>query len=777
MDNSRVQDLERQLKELEAVLKKSKAELRQAQAQIRHTTLDEYIEACHNLVYAKLTIEPNIAIWTTGSIPQPYAKLFPRRLMPWTDFHDQQSEMLSYVYQHFEYKKRLFDSLNYLETVGNKVLDTPIAGERMIELFLHRCVEDPVRRIIYQLSRSRRFQRKLKIGNGIVFENHIKALDDPSYRVANRGPQKQPAQVEGRPKTPDPVNDPPRLSPDQICVFRYEENGTEKRTIVTISEYKPPQKLSLPQLRAGLKETDMMSVVTNNKIPNDEEAKFNHCATQLVASAVTQTFDHMIKSGLTYGLLTTGEAIVFLKIDWSDPQTVYYHLAEPAEEVSSHGNFRSCSAVSQYLGFHLLALRDYSHRTQDVRKQAISELSTWSTDFRKVASEIPKERRTPPQTSSSYKPRNYKEVDRTVPRRSRHLNPDVEHDSDSSIRGSEEVDDEEDGNPRPPNTPSPSERQPVRRSARLAERHSGSSGSRSTAARDPTSERRGQGSNRSEFEGKPHQTLEYCTQKCVIGLAKGDVLDPNCPNLRLHQHRGNQSNIINTDSGHPISHSEFLRLLSHQLKCTLDYGITSLDVTGARGALFKVTLLAYGYTFIGKGTIQAFVPELEHEARVYKRLGDLQGVYVPVFLGAIDLRSLDTTYYYDFNVDIVHLCFLSWGGLGLRDVQGLDRASLQPMALEAMREIHQQGVIHKDARYENILFNPQTGRIMLIDFERSQIVDISRPILAPLQSNKRRRVQDSKGQTGLVGGSDVSDLPPQVRDDFLADLNGVKLAC
>jgi hypothetical protein len=46
----------------------------------------------------------------------------------------------------------------------------------------------------------------------------------------------------------------------------------------------------------------------------------------------------MIESGLKYGLLTTGEAIVFLKIDWDEPKTLYYYLAEPGPEVSAHPN-------------------------------------------------------------------------------------------------------------------------------------------------------------------------------------------------------------------------------------------------------------------------------------------------------------------------------------------------------------------------------------------------------------------------------------------------------
>lgn len=65
----------------------------------------------------------------------------------------------------------------------------------------------------------------------------------------------------------------------------------------------------------------------------------------------------MIEGGLEYGLLTTGEAIVFLKIQWDDPTVLYYHLAEPSSEVQTHLDAsRYCTAVAQVLAFSLMAL-------------------------------------------------------------------------------------------------------------------------------------------------------------------------------------------------------------------------------------------------------------------------------------------------------------------------------------------------------------------------------------------------------------------------------------
>ena len=113
---------------------------------------------------------------------------------------------------------------------------------------------------------------------------------------------------------------------------------------------------------------------------------------------------------------------------------------------------------------------------------------------------------------------------------------------------------------------------------------------------------------------------------------------------------------------HLVDHAEWLRLLSEQFRRTLDDGVVRIGKQGARGVLFHVTLLTHGYTFVAKDTVPEFVEDLEHETAVYHRLQLVQGVYVPVFLGAVDLRDLGRVYYYDLRVRVVYMMFLSWAG-------------------------------------------------------------------------------------------------------------------
>lgn len=111
------------------------------------------------------------------------------------------------------------------------------------------------------------------------------------------------------------------------------------------------------------------------------------------------------------GYLTTGEAVVFLNIDWTDPTTLYYHLAEPGAEVEAHrDNFRYCTAVSQVLAFSLQALEPPTHG-QGERHRATKLLNTWKEDYETVLRSIPVSERKQAPPSSAYEPRTYKDID------------------------------------------------------------------------------------------------------------------------------------------------------------------------------------------------------------------------------------------------------------------------------------------------------------------------------------------------------------------------------
>ncbi|KAF4448119.1 Reticulocyte-binding protein 2 like protein a [Fusarium austroafricanum] len=737
----RQQEAERQTEEARQRAEEARQRAEVSERETQRLALLDYLRDSHDLTYAKLTVETNPYLTSKGSVTNPRDKWCPAKLTPWIDFLEVQKDVFGALFTIFPTERRLFENRAFLVGLGERIACRPIADEKMLERFLHEAVEDPVRAIIEELKQVEDVKSVFDLGNGVVFENHPHAISDVAEEVVER--QGPPAP----PRTPDHRRDLGLLRPDQICIYRSDDNLSEWRRMLYVAEYKPPHKLSLPHLRAGLRSMDIHREVVNREtIPtsSDTKARFQYNAERLTAAAVTQTYHYMIESGLEYGVLTTGEAFVFLKIDWAYPQNLQYHLTEPIPEALAHPeNAHLCTAVAQYLSFTLLALGSPGEccgHGQEERRTAMESLKTWTVDFESTLRSIPKDERTvSPDDGSEYEPTTYIDFDRTpsVPRR-RTRRMVADEVGDRMIRRNDRHESSDDESaPRPPDTPSPSTssgRLGSRRSQRIALRFR------------PSGQESGQGQGR-----------QYCTQQCLLGLKKGDYLDPGCPNAVLHKAAAGAKRCPNGRIRHPISYEKWLEHLRKQLVYSLDDGIVPLGMGGARGVIFQVTLLKYGYTFVSKGTVRAFIPDLQHEAAVYERCEPCQGKNVPVFLGQVDLRSMNKTYYYAHRVYVVYMAFMSWGGQCIDRVQ-LDKDGI--MQLEAktrasLTALHRRGVIHEDIRAANILYDPQSNNVMLIDFERAMLLEKPRHRSTPLVPNQRK--SSPKSQTS-PSGQEVTQL-------------------
>ena len=74
------------------------------------------------------------------------------------------------------------------------------------------------------------------------------------------------------------------------------------------------------------------------------------------------------------------------------------------------------------------------------------------------------------------------------------------------------------------------------------------------------------------------QTRPYCTQRCLLGLIRGEMLDSHCPNVPLHcgeTHDGHHAH------HHPLDHTTWLARLHDQLTRTLDDNCHPLGKQGA----------------------------------------------------------------------------------------------------------------------------------------------------------------------------------------------------
>lgn len=710
MNRSRIEELQELIRKAEQdaqdiqertrEAREARERRKEAEWQTQNTTLDEYLAACHHFVFSRFkVVEQDKPLTSKGSIASPLNnKRCPTNLRPWKDFLQQQNVIFGQLYATVPTETRLFENRDFLAGLGNRISQRPIANDWTLKYALHHSIEVPIGIIMDKLKGVEGASSLFGLGDGIVFSTQPNAISDDAEEVVDR----------------ENVSLP---NLGQICVSRLDDG---RRTMIYVSEYKATHKLTAPCLRRGLRPMDIHKEVIDRKIiptSADPDALFQYYAEKVTVSALTQIYHYMIEGGLEYGLLTTGEAIVFLKINWDDVETLYYHLAEPGPEVLAHpNNIPTCTALGQYLAFSLMALGPPGQRRkhgQDERKRVIARLRTWNVDFESVLRSIPVSERSPPDNSSACEPTTYSTCDRSPcppPKLKRRISKDG-----------------------PNNSPESSESSPTERRA-----HGADQGVR-RSQRILAQQSRG-GHEQGQKQQQPPQPPQYCTQRCLLGLVRGGLLDPKCPNVALHCVAKGGKSSSQAFGRHPVTHDEWLELLGKQLELSLDDGVVELGKQGARGMLLQVTMLSYGYTLVCKGTVRAFIKDLEHEAAVYRRLESIQGTSIPVFLGAIDLRPLNRTYYYHHRVYIVHMTFLSWGGDALHeaDIPVTQRKRVEDEVLRCLHAIHGKGVVHQDMRTANMLYSPETGRVLLVDFERAALLDAPRRPLAHSVPNKRR---------------------------------------
>ncbi|KAJ5335850.1 uncharacterized protein N7506_005786 [Penicillium brevicompactum] len=672
---------ERQRQEEE---RRKQAEEREKQQRERNqrTTFAELLRFCHSLLSRPLRVEtPSRS--TTGSIPPPTGKYCPTRLALWTDCSARQQKIYSSVCNYLqateEARARLFTPLIALEEDARRFGLRPISSEQGLENYERIAVEDHVRDIIAELCKIDAARDEFGLGDGIWFDNHTNSFNPRGGNDANAS-------------QPSGIHHP---RPDQFCIHRVDGNTN---TLLTTVEYKPPHKLSVEALRVGLREMDLWKcMVRSNKITTDHAEKLKYNAERLVCSAIVQEYHVMIQEGLEYSYVTNGVARVLLRVPYNDPSTLYYFLCDPNSEQSPQ---EPTTSIARVLCLCLMAFRS-PVRDQEWRNTAQSRLPLWTTSFDYARSQIPKEvlqqiaphsdstnsEYVSPEPSSDYQPSSppleSPTAGRRVPTRSQAscAPSDVRHRTQS------------------PESSGSDSNQATGRKRGFSQVTSSPSAQRAARQRETGKD---QGSH-----SKRHNT-QFCTQRCLLGLQTGGFLDDCCPNVKLHR-RG--QDFIK----HPINSEDLMRLLKAQLDENIDRCIP-LGNCGAYGAPFKLICATYGYVVIGKGTTSGLWKEVSREAQVYEILRKAQASAVPVFLGTIDLAKI---YFLHGAGEIRHMLVMSWGG---------DSTATMELTPELLKHIHKSnkeikalGIFHEDLRPDNVLWNEELKRALIIDFHRSTL--------------------------------------------------------
>ncbi|KAI8711235.1 Protein kinase domain-containing protein [Fusarium sp. LHS14.1] len=658
----------------------------------RPLTLQPYLETCHSLSLA-IEIITDRSLTTQGDTTNPTGRIYPQRIIPWATFAREQEHVWDELSSSPSFSSQAaFPSRHQLDYVRS--LLRPVSSEIGLRNSERDVVENAVQKLMDATYNESSLRSHLGLDGTVTFESHTNlGITDDSLSESME-------QVSVSSRPPNQLTRRRRKARgkgnrgDQFCIYRTSDDQNIPAVAI---EYKAPHKLRRDEIVTGL----VSEVQPDRDVINQEGEGYAFTARRLTTAVVTQLFSYMIGKGIQYGYVCTGEAYIFLHIP-ADPSCVYYSVCVPSLDVQDDDETRlHRTSVAQAFAFVLQAIR--SPPPCQAWHDAAEHLDTWAVEYEDVLRSIPETDRKP-RRETTYKAQRWKGFVRSPIRtRSRCLPP-----QDVAQQSTDNSDDDNDESPSPTPNPGVSREGALTttgaRSSELQERD------RSAASREGTNVR-------------PNiQDRLYCTQECLRGLAFGEPMDQNCPNLANH------------GDAH-INRREFLQLARDQLAVDRgkDADCVPLYLSGSRGSLFKFCLSSHGYTLVAKGVEAMDAEHLLDESKIYSHLGELQGKFVPVCLGVVDLIKpyyLNSGVYEDFM-------FLSYGGRpvlkGLREVN----TNAVKKILNALGRLHQHGVLHRDAEPRNVLYDKNTDRYMIVDLMLAKLR--TRQPLGPIDVNKRNR--------------------------------------
>ncbi|KAJ5579932.1 uncharacterized protein N7459_005917 [Penicillium hispanicum] len=679
-------------KQAEDRQKQAEDRQKQAEDRLQQTTFVEFIRYCHDVLSRPLRAgKPSSS--TTGTIPIPKDKYCPTRLEQWVDCAAQQQDIYNSVCRYLQPEEnppRLFSSRVELDGL-RKHFTRPINSEYDLQTYERLAVEDHTTNIISELCKIPAAREEFRLGDGVLFDSHANVLNGNGIGETD---------INNSSGTP-------HGKPDQFFIHQVND-GTA--TLLTTVEYKPPYKLSLEDLRIGLSDINLWKkIVRANKVPNNEADRSIYNAQRLVCSAISQEYHIMIQEGLEYSYLTTGIALVLLWVPRENPNTLYYHLCIPNQEVDGRdGNLpEPNTSIARVLCLCLMSSRSQP-RDQEWRNLYRPHLHIWETNLDHTHANTPTDElpENPPSDSTDY------------------TSPESDPTSSEYQKSSSPIE----------SPTAPARRVPTRSQGNctpldLKDRigspdSSGSESDPAAPAQDPAATARKRGY--SQVEHSPSNRLprqneidrqndisqrrnaQFCTQRCLLGLHNSGPLDDSCPNVDLHRQGGN---IIQ----HSINSVELMLLLKQQMDEDIDRCIP-FGSCGSYGAPFKLTCSIYGYTVVGKGTTSVLWRKfVSQEADIYHILRRAQGSAVPVFLGKIDLAKI----YFRGGGEIRHMLVMGWAGESIAKLE--HTSDLRREIERSNKEIRTLGVRHLDLRPDNILWNAELGRALIIDFHQSKL--------------------------------------------------------
>ncbi|KAK4077417.1 uncharacterized protein Triagg1_3749 [Trichoderma aggressivum f. europaeum] len=648
--------------------------------------LRQYLASCHNMNQAAQTLNSD-SCCSQATTLEPEGKLYPAKITSSPDFMDKQMEVWNVVLadDNSALLKKMFPSM---EQVHDEYFSMePVNGQPTLCVFERLGISKAVMNLLHGVL------------DDEVLSSAVGLRGDITY-----GPLDE---------DDDSIVEDDESEFEQHCSFCVYSNTECGRHFPVVGvEYRPSDPPMVQEITTALVEDIFPERDVIGR--EDDSYTFVSSSKQVITAIITQLFDRMVKSGVPYGYIYTGEAIIFLEIH-DDPSIAHCYVSIPDNDVSAEDESTlRYSAVGQIFAFMIRAMQAGPRSVQWHDRTAT--LDVWRSSRSEALLNMPSYQSAPGSSSAtSYGDEVMDDVDAEYEQvgQDNEVDENNENNQDNNQGGEDEYEEYHDY------YLDIDEDMYVAVDIKLEWGQDGEL--------IPTRDEDQQYAHQHGEEGfvddgkctywfvdgevivSDIRQRQYCTQECLLGLSDGASLDQACPNIDKH---GDEH----------ISNLEFLRMVQSQLARTRHVSgcCVSLDLQGSLGAMFKVMIPSHGYTFVAKGVTEQNVPRLLREADTYTRLRDVQGGCVPVYLGIVQLEAAfdhDSTAY-------SHFMLLSWAG---RPVENLTESQASHGFVNSTRraytELHNAGLVHNDAELRNMLYNPQLDRIMLVDFEHASIYE------------------------------------------------------
>ncbi len=656
----------------------------------RGTTIPELLTLYHAKSLSMRVANNGLA---GGVVSKPVGRKYPLEIAPWEDFASEQRKIWNFIRASPTYSNRYFDPSNVIEAIRLR----EIRSETDLVIADDRIVLSPVQDILNVLCEDKELKDALELSDKVV---------NAEFRRNT-----QLAHVIPSPFNPvTPTNHPKDIG-GQADAFFYLD--AELKASI---EYKLPIKFPIDDIVLGLKgKISTVKDVINNEANSPEAA-----AQRQATIVITQLYSYLVKSRICYGYVSTGDIIIFLRIS-DNPAHVQYHVWNRLAFDFNDPAYKHNTAIAEVVAFSILAMRagQTSQKWYDDSKR----LKTWPQEYDSFSDDSPKTNtEASPDRSPGYKGRADPSIRSPIKTRQKTQEKDnAESGSPSVGRGTSGCRPQDLGVTKEDQDPNNggSKETPVRRHLDYRTSTDGRAGN----------QRRGDGGQNTRGGTGDHRKRvrerEYCSPSCLLGLSQGGHLDLDCPNIADH------------GKSH-LTQRRFLCLVREQL--ARDRGhITDCEplwINGSRGEMFKITLTSHGYTVIAKGVQIHNVPHIKNEAKIYHHLRSLQGIHIPVCLGAINLIL---PYYHKGGI-FVRFLLQSYAGMSVgHTINEKNKDDILSKLTHALTTIHQLRVLHGDPDPVNFLIDEKSGVLQVIDFERSQICGEKEKEVASGRKKKLRR--------------------------------------